>query len=234
MSDITMYSQPQVEFIDKMGDDLRVVQAAQVSVKGANNAKTLPEKKIKGLINYLAKERHGSPFEHIVMSWYVKAPIFVFREFHRHRIASYNEMSGRYTELMPEFYLPAEDRPLMMAEGATSARPEFVPGTNKMTRMVQRLIPLSYRVAWKVYQTLLKIGVAKEVARIVLPVGLYSQMYVTMNVRALTNFLSLRIRSEKSRPQYEIEQVALELEKAFKEHFPLVYEAWDSNGRNPL
>lgn len=222
-------SEPEVRLVDHMGDDNSVVRAARVSTSGEN----APSGESKGLINYLMKHRHGSPFEHATMTWYVKAPIFVFREFHRHRIASYNELSGRYSELLPEFYVPAEDRPLVNV--GTSARPEFAAGDAGQRRTVMDCLKDMYYMAWDDYQNMLKDGIANEIARMVLPVGIYSQMYVTMNVRALMNFLSLRIdhpdAAVRSRPQYEIQQVAERMEVDFKEHFPLVWEAFNENGR---
>lgn len=223
------FSEPEVRLVDHMGDDNSVVRAARVSTSGEN----APSGESKGLINYLMKHRHGSPFEHATMQWYIKAPIFVFREFHRHRIASYNEMSGRYTTLPPEFYVPAQDRPLINV--GTSARPEFAPGTEEQYRLSVDDIMDAYVLAWARYQAMLGRGIANEIARMVLPVGIMSQMYVTMNVRALMNFLSLRIdhpdAAVRSRPQYEIQQVAERMEVDFKEHFPLVWGAFNENGR---
>lgn len=227
--EIKILTSPEVKLIDSMATDLSVTRSAQVSVKGENK----PDTDMPRLINYLMSARHGSPFEHATFTWFVKAPIFVFREFHRHRIASYNEMSGRYTELKPEFYLPAGDRPLVNV--GTSARPEFEPGDEDMYYDMQESVLEAYSIAWQNYQDLLAAGVANEVARIILPVGIMSQMYVTMNARALMNFLSLRIdhpeAAVRSRPQYEIQQVAKLMEEDFKAQMPHTWEAWHKNGR---
>lgn len=232
MSDITILDAPEVSLIDHMGSDLSIVRAAKVSVAGEN----WPDRMTRsgeGLVKYLMTHRHGSPFEHATMTFFVKAPIFVFREFHRHRIASYNEMSGRYTTLPCEFYIPSPDRPLVNV--GSSARPEFAPGGSDQVGLVQDLLTSVYEHAWTAYQGLLAGGVANEVARMVLPVGIFSQMYVTMNVRALMNFLSLRVDSldsaTRSRPQFEIQQVAEEIEKEFARLFPVVHEAFVLNGR---
>lgn len=228
-SDVTLLTEPEVKLIDSMATDLSVTRSAQVSVKGENK----PETDMPRLINYLMSARHGSPFEHATFTWFVKAPIFVFREFHRHRIASYNEMSGRYTQLLPEFYIPAGDRPLINV--GTSARPEFAPGDEEMYYDMQESVLEAYVTAWSAYQNMLELGIANEVARIVLPVGIMSQMYVTMNARALMNFLSLRIdhpeAATRSRPQYEIQQVAKQMEEDFKKLMPHTWEAWHNNGR---
>jgi thymidylate synthase (FAD) len=219
----------EVKLIDAMASDLSVTRSAQVSVKGENK----PETDTPRLINYLMSARHGSPFEHATFTWFVKAPIFVFREFHRHRIASYNEMSGRYTQLLPEFYIPGPERPLVNKGG--SARPEFIPGTESQYDLMVDHVSEVYEIAWENYEILLASGIANEVARIVLPVGIMSQMYVTMNARALMNFLSLRIdhpeAAVRSRPQREIQMVAEKMEEDFKAQMPHTWEAWHSNGR---
>lgn len=228
---IKVHSEVFVDLIDSMGDDASIAQAARVSVKGANDAHE--EGKNEGLINYLMREKHGSPFEHNALKFYVKAPIFVFREFHRHRIASYNEMSGRYTKLEPEFYLPGDDRKLINI--GTSSRPEFAPGTPEQVKQTQDGIWEIYDFAWERYEELLNQGVANEVARLVLPVGIFSQMYVTMNLRSIFNFLSLRTQREDavhvSRPQREIEMVAEKIEAEVEKIFPIAHAAFQKNGR---
>lgn len=223
---------PDVRLIDKMGSDRSVTRAARVSVQGLNEIEQALAKEM-GLINYLMSSRHGSPFEHACMTFYVKGPIFVFREFMRHRIASYNEMSGRYTVLPAEFYLPAPNRPLVNA--GTSARPEMVPGTpEQYERYIARMTRLIEH-AWEVYEESLADGICNEMARAAHLVTLCSQMYVTMNIRALMNFLSLRVDSPdaavRTRPQYEIQQVAEVMEEQFAAAYPLVYAAFIKNGR---
>lgn len=231
MTEIKIHHDVEVQLIDFMGDDFSIAQAARVSTLGANE--TFDGQKDKGLINYLMKERHGSPFEHVVFKFYVAAPIFVFREFHRHRIASYNEMSGRYTTLPPDFYIPGDDRPLVNV--GTSARPEFAEGSAQQRVELSEEMFEVYDRAWKGYQHLLNLGVANEVARMVLPVGIFSQMYVTMNLRGIFNFLSLRThRSDArhiSRPQREIEMVAEKIEIKVADICPIAWEAFQKNGR---
>jgi thymidylate synthase (FAD) len=228
---INLYTDVKVQLIDHMGGDESIVQAARVSVQGANEL--FDHQKDAGLINYLMREKHGSPFEHNSLKFYVKAPIFVFREFHRHRMASYNEMSGRYTELKPDFYIPARDRKLVNV--GTSARPEFAIGTAKQIFETEFDISDVYELAWMKYQKMLSNGIANEVARMVLPVGIFSEMYVTMNLRSIFNFLSLRTQVEGvahvSRPQREIEMVAEKIEKIVKQLFPIAYEAYNKNRR---
>src|SRR4051794_18335865 len=131
------------------------------------------------------RDRHGSPFEHNSMTFYVQAPIFVFREFMRHRIASYNEESGRYRELRPVFYVPSPQRDLVQV-GKPGAY-EFLPGTDEQHELVTRLAQEQAVAAHAAYRRMLEAGVAREVARIVLPLNLYSSMYVTLNARSLMN-----------------------------------------------
>ena len=186
-----------------------------------------------GLINYLMRDRHGSPFEHNSMTFYVQAPIFVFREFMRHRIASYNEESGRYREMRPVFYVPGADRKLQQ-EGKPGHY-VFTDGTPEQHALVTEQTQAACRTAYAAYRTMLDAGVTREVARIVLPLTLYSSMYVTMNARALMNFLSLRTQREDSTfpsyPQREIEMVADQMEPRWAELMPLTHAAFDANGR---
>jgi thymidylate synthase (FAD) len=179
------------------------------------------------------RDRHGSPFEHNAFTFYIEAPIFVFREFMRHRIASYNEESGRYKELNPTFYIPDAERKLIQI-GKTGAY-EFVEGTSIQFGVTKTEIYSSSKRAYESYKVMLDGGIAREVARAVLPVNIYSSMYVTMNARSLMNFLSLRTTREgthfPSFPQREIEMVAEKMEEIFAEKMPLTYDCFNKNGR---
>lgn len=226
---ISFYEYVTVELLDHMGDDRSVSDAARISVKGAENREGDA-----GLINFLMKNRHGTPFEHNSFKFFVKAPIFVFREFHRHRIGfSYNEMSGRYTELLPEFYIPGELRPLVQ-QGKAGAY-EFVAGSKDQYWDMRDRMCHTYRAAWIDYQQMLADGVAREVARMVLPVGIFSQMIVTCNARSLMAFLSLRMKvagsTFPSYPQAEIEMVAEQMETAWAVLMPTTAKAFNDNGR---
>lgn len=233
MTEIKILNDVTVDLVQSMGSDESIIQAAQVSVVGVNNPEDFA--RTGGLINYLMREHHGSPFEHNAMTFYVKAPIFVFREFQRHRVGfSYNEMSGRYTKLLPEFYVPKPDRPLINT--GTSAKPEFAPGSDLQVQSIQEAFPVGYQVAWDMYEAALADGIGNEVARMVLPVGIYSQMYVTLNLRSLLNFLTLRTKDKenaawKSRPQHEISMVADKLEETANLLFPIAMEKYNANGR---
>ncbi len=218
-----------VELVQWMGDDASVVKAARVST----GASTSTAEKDAGLINYLMRDRHGTPFEHNAFTFYVEAPIFVFREFMRHRIASYNEESGRYKELAPIFYVPDEDRKLIQV-GKPGAY-TFHDGTPEQYQETREAIVESSMQSYQYYQQILEAGVAREVARAVLPVNIYSSMFVTMNARALMNFLSLRTMREgthfPSFPQREIEMVAEKMEELWAEKMPVTWQTFNKNGR---
>jgi thymidylate synthase (FAD) len=223
-----------VELIKHSASDSDIAFAARVSTQGERSQETDQEDpKLAGLINFLMRERHGSPFEHSVFTFYVKAPIFVWREHMRHRIASYNEESGRYRVLEPEFYVPAKDRKLVQV-GKPGAY-VFEPGTEDQYIFAGRQITRACEDAYERYELMLQEGIAKEVARSVLPVNIYSSAYVTMNARALMNFLSLRRAVEGSRfpsyPQREIEMVAEKYENIFERLMPLTHKAFVNNGR---
>ncbi len=235
MSEAIFRSDMSVDLVKHSASDADVIWAARVSTAGEQSLDEISKDPAKsaGLINYLARERHGSPFEHTSMTFFISAPIFVFREFMRHRIASYNEESGRYRELQPVFYVPSPERKLVQI-GKTGSY-SFVDGTKEQYDITVRSMKESYVFAYEHYQEMLEAGVAREVARAVLPVGLYSSMYVTMNARALMNFLSLRTSREGSHfpsyPQREIEMVAEKMEEVFARLMPLTHGAFEKSGR---
>jgi len=224
-----------VELVKSSASDADVIWAARVSTAGDKSLEDVGSdaSKSEGLINYLARERHGSPFEHTSMTFFISAPIFVFREFMRHRIASYNEESGRYRELKPVFYIPSKERKLVQIGKAGAYT--FVDGTPEQYEVTVKSIKETCILAYGNYQKMLSAGVAREVARAVLPVTLYSSMYVTMNARALMNFLSLRTSREGSHfpsyPQREIEMVAEKMEAEFAKLMPITYGAFQKSGR---
>ena len=233
--EINFRSDVTVELVKASASDSDVIWAARVSTAGENSLDDVNSDaaRSEGLINYLARERHGSPFEHTSMTFFISAPIVVFREFMRHRIASYNEESGRYRELRPNFYVPAKERKLVQIGKAGSYT--FIDGTDEQYEITVAAIKESCTVAYDNYKKMLDAGVAREVARAVLPVGLYSSMYVTMNARALMNFLSLRTSREGSHfpsyPQREIEMVAEKMEQYFATLMPLTHGAFEKSGR---
>lgn len=228
--------------IQQMGGDHMVVAAAKVSHSGMD-AMLLANKELEesnfGLINYLMKHRHGTPFEHSSMTFFVHAPIFVFREWHRHRIGfSYNEVSGRYSKLEPVFWIPRRYRPMIPSDKHKSARPDFVILDDDATynEVIYDCMQLAYKTAWENYIYMIEnMNIAKEVARAVLPVGIYSACWVTCNPRSLMAFLSLRTKDERaeypSYPQMEIEEAARVCEETLAKGWPLTYKAFNDNGR---
>ena len=221
-SDIT------VKLVRAMAADDYVVQAAQVSAKGENNPDTVPER----LIASLMAHRHGSPFEHGCFTFFIEAPIFVIREWQRHRMSSFNEMSGRYTTLEPKFYLPSINRPTLNT--GSSMQPHMVQDESHNDLIMASTVMATTK-AWNSYQDKLKAGVANEVARMDLPLSIYSQMYWTVNPRSLMNFLSLRVESDeslvKSYPQREINYGADKVEEIFAELMPITHKCFVDNGR---
>lgn len=226
-----------VELVQHVGTDLDIAKAAWVSSQAAkvwnlpeSVAERTPEK-VAGLIRALLRGKHGTPFEHASMTFFVEAPLFVFREWHRHRIGfSYNEASARYQKKMkPVFWLPRGDRPLIK-EGKGMA-PKFVLGSDYHIATTKVGLAEAYRASWDAYERIVEAGVANEVARACLPVGLYSSMYVTCNPRSLMAFLSLRTgRDEaqhRSYPQMEIEECANMLEAEFAKLFPITHAAYN-------
>jgi len=226
--DIQFRSDMTVELIDSMGGDYSVVRSARVSSGSVANDSSSDV----GLINYLMRDRHGSPFEHAVFTFRIEAPLFVFREFQRHRMASYNEESGRYKELEPVFYVPNGDRNLIQI-GKPGAY-TFEPGSEYQQKLTIDLLKQTARGSYNVYFNLLGAGVAREVSRMALPLNIYSSMYVTMNARSLMNFLSLRSDEQgtyPSFPQAEIAWVARDMELIFSEKMPHTHMSFVKNGR---
>lgn len=234
LEDFRFFTEPTVEVVDVLGNDLTVARAAWVSTMGERVQEEADAARVEGLIEFLAKNRHGSPFEHGAMTFRVTAPIFVWREHHRHRMASYNEESGRYSVLKPHFYVPGVDRPLVQ-QGKAGAY-EYVPGDARQVQMTRDVLEVAAFKSYSYYVSLLDEGIAREVARMCLPVNTMSTCYVTMNLRALMNFLSLRTLPQPeslfpSYPQREIAMVADEYEAAFKTHFPKTHSAFVKSGR---
>jgi thymidylate synthase (FAD) len=246
-----------VELIDVMGDESRIVDAAQVSTKGAfrpdkvkapglrnwlrrtlhtggwalaakTNGKFNP-----GLVKWLYKERHASPFEHCVMTFRIEAPIFITREILRHRISSFNEESGRYRVLKGVFYTPKAGRALTQVGKVGNY--QFEAGTAFQRRLTWLSTRLAPQFAWVAYRAMIKAGVAREVARMVLPVSLYSSLYYTANLRSLLNFVSLRVdwgdaAATRSHPQAEIQEIGLKIGAAIAGQYPNVWKSFTENG----
>jgi thymidylate synthase (FAD) len=236
---ITLTSEITVRLVDKMGGDWSIVAAAKVSTSGEEAlsfARSESAEANAGLIAFLMKHRHGTPFEHSALTFFVHAPIFVWREWHRHRIGfSYNEESARYKTLDPVFWVPRRERKTMPASGHTSARPKFQAGDDQEHAKLCARLAYAYGEAYSAYRALLDEGYAKEVSRACLPVGIYSSCWVTCNPRSLMAFLSLRTHDPDatypSYPQAEIEEAARVAETFLAEGWPLTHAAFVRNGR---
>lgn len=215
MAEVIFRSDMGVELVDHMGDDLSVVRSARVSTVGANQGQGGDR-----LIAFLMREKHLSPFEHATFTFLVEAPIFTINQMVRHRIASFNIESGRYKELEPVFYVPDDGRPTIQI-GKTGDY-DFTTSPAH-SRFVQGTLRQASNDSWGRYESLLSQGIAKEVARMVLPLNIYSSLYVTMNSRGLMNFLSLR---NEHHAQFEIREVARQMEDIFAEHMPLTHKAF--------
>lgn len=242
-----------VELIDSMGDELRIQEAAQVSTKGAFTLTKAPgingwwkrltatggwintpkPKLSPRLIQWLYRERHASPFEHCIMTFRIEAPIFITREILRHRISSFNEESGRYRVLRGVFYSPSGDRKLKQIGKVGNY--EFVAGSPFQRVLVKASTVVGPVVSWWIYKAMINAGVSREVARMVLPVSIYSSLYYTANLRSILNFLSLRKdwgedAATRSHPQAEIDEVATKIALAVAAKYPNVWESFIKNG----
>lgn len=205
-----------------MADDISVVNSARVSF-----AKTQQEMddSARGLINFLMRERHGTPFEHNSFRFHIKCPVFVAREWFRHRIGSFNEFSARYSEVQDEFFIP-RDFDVRTQVGKPGAY-HFAPVEPELAQQTIDQITAVNEYAYLAYKKMIDAGVAKELARTVLPMGMYTQFYWTVNARSLMNFLSLRL--DKS-AQLDIRRYAKRVEAIFAQQMPVTYKAWVENG----
>jgi len=222
MTEITFDNKMRVELVKCNASDIDVARAAWVSNYG-EDAREKDSGRVEGLINFLYREKHMSPFEHGSFTFFVDVPIFVAREFMRHRTFSYNEISGRYTQLKPKFYLPGRERPFV--QQGKVGNYYFTDGTDEQFVVSQRYKQETYGLAWKNYQEQLELGLAREVARNELPVGIYTQFYATCNPRNLMQFLELRTASNAL---YEIRDAAEQMENYLELQMPFTWAAFDA------
>lgn len=217
-----------VRLVDHMGSDLSVVRAARVSYDAAWRAgeDTGSDKR---LINYLWKNHHTTPFESVVFTFEVKAPIFVFRQWHRHRTWSYNELSARYRELTEEFYVPEPE--LIGVQSKDNKQMRVLKPHLEMTynetiaaKNIIDLIELSNSESFDDYIALINQGAPRELARSVLPVGTYSHMFATVNLLNLLKFFTLRSHSHA---QHEIRVYSDAMQQLIRPIVPVCMEAFD-------
>lgn len=211
-----------VRLIDFMGSDNRVVSAARVSFGGTSKG----EERDKGLIKYLLEHQHHTPFEHCYFQFHICCPIYVARQWMRHRWGSYNEISARYTQVKDEFYIPSVFRgqDVKNRQGSVTADLD--------NEALHKLYEESVEASFAAYNKLIEAGVAREMARGVLPVCQYTQFYWSVNARSLLNFLQLRTDGHA---QYEIRVYADAIAQIFKEKMPWSWEAFEAlNKKLPL
>lgn len=216
MTDIEFRSDMRVTYIDHMGDDKRIAQAARVST--GNDDSDRPHE---GLVKRLWRDQHTSTFEHNTLTVMAEVPIFVAREWHRHRTQAFNEVSGRYTEMEPVFYVPGEDRPLVQTGKAMDYRREA--GNKHQRARSSAAHRMMAEDAWDDYQDMLEFGVAREVARNVLPVSLYTRFYATANLRNWLHFIALRTDPTAL---WEIREAAKQVVDIIADHWPTAWEAY--------
>jgi thymidylate synthase (FAD) len=206
-----------------MADDLSVVNGARVSF--ARRKEEMDESD-EGLIRFLMRDRHGTPFEHNSFRFHIRAPIFVAREWMRHRVGSFNEFSLRYAKATDDFYVPATEdvRSQVGKPGAYS----FEPVPDDVAETTREKLQAVYDTAYATYEELVELGVARELARCALPVGAYTEFYWTINARSLMNFSSLR---NAETAQREIRRYAEACERFLEQLMPVTYAAFVANGR---
>ena len=211
-----------VQLIDYMGNDKLIVDSARVSYGKGTKTKRQDEK----LINYLWKNKHTTPFEMPRLIFHIKAPIFVARQWFRHRTASYNEYSARYSEVKDEFYLPNSGRlQTQCSKNKQASSGQEVANSNDLINEIEEFFVKSHTL----YEKLLKKGVAREIARIVLPVSGYTEFIFGIDLKNLLHFINLR---DDSHAQYEIREYAKVILLILNELFPMAIKAFKDNKTN--
>lgn len=209
-----------VRLVDYMGGDARIVQAARVSY--GEGTKTFRQDR--GLINYLMRNWHTSPFEQVQLTFHTKMPVFVARQWVRHRTARLNEISGRYSVMKDEFYVPAPEHVCYQSDDNKQGRSECLP--REAAQQVIDRFEAEQRLIYAHYTELLEQGVARELARANLPLSLYTEWYWQIDLHNLFHFLHLRMDPHA---QYEIRVYAEAMAKCAQAVAPLAYEAFEEH-----
>ncbi len=211
------------EVIDQSGDDSLLCRAARVST--GRDGIEVDEEKDAGLLRYLIKNKHHSPLEHGHITFRVHVPIFVMREHMRHRVGiSYNEESARYRQLEKKFYMPTFTRTQVGKPGHYLITDDTSVGQNEAKAAH---FYAACATAYNAYENMLNAGQAREVARMVLPVNIYTSCYVTFNPRSLMNFVSLRASEEA---QYEIRLLAGQYLLGLEKYWPVTTQIFRDQG----
>ena len=230
---VTFRNDMHVGLLDCFGNDSKVARVARVSTR---NDEATPERDAR-LVNTLVSEGHMVPLEHAAMTFRIECPIFVSRQIATHRISSISELSGRYSEMPPEFYVPGAHR--KMGQIGSRMAYDMVDLGPERTAATQGIIEAASEQAWRSYEDALRMGAAREVARMVLPLNAYTEIRMTMNLRSLLNFLSLRVDwkslgyvnvAQSSHPQWEVQEVALDMAEHLEDNFPAVWRAFQKKG----
>lgn len=234
LESVTMSSELNVKLVRHCADDLFAIEAAQLSTGKHPFGEWKPDENLnpQRFLNALMNPRHGVPWEHTFFTFAVQVPIFVARQWVKHRLSSMNELSGRYSLMIPKFY----SNPMRpMINIGTKMKPEMARLDERTMKFVAESDEESCRLAWDAYQYRLSLGIAEEYARIVLPLNTYTQFYWSLNGRSLMNFLERRVNDEDNRvethPQWEIEEPAKKIEEEFARVMPLTHKAFVAAGR---
>ena len=216
-----------VRLVDYMGGDSRIVQSARVSY--GDGTKTVREDA--GLIDYLLRHQHTSPFEQVILTFHVKMPIFVARQWIRHRTARVNEISGRYSIMRDEFYLPAD---MDVAKQSTDNKQgrSTEPVTHQYAAEVQKKLEEGQKQAYSDYSELVETGLARELARVNLPLSLYTEMYWQIDLHNLFHFLRLRLDGHAQKEIRDYAEVILEITRAVAPLATSSFENYMRNGVN--
>ncbi len=210
-----------VRLVDYLGGDERIVQAARVSY----GAGTKSYRQDRGLIHYLLKNEHTSPFEQVQLTFHCKMPIFVARQWVRHRTARLNEISGRYSIMKDEFYVPSVDQMRTQSEDNKQARSDECLDANLSRTMLEEMLADQTQL-YGHYEGMIEMGLAREIARANLPLSLYTEWYWQIDLHNLLHFLRLRMDPHA---QYEIRVYAEAMAKCAQAVAPLAYEAFEEH-----
>lgn len=215
-----------VRFIDHMGTDQRIVEAARISYKSPSKGEDADKK----LIHYLYKNKHTSPFEMCKLTLNIKLPLYIMRQYVRHRMQNLNEVSARYTELPNEFHIPTEWRHQDAKNKQGSISDEaFSPTLNEWPCIDSEMGATAAlrdhcEKSYSLYKRMLGVGIAKEMARMVLPVNIYTEIYCCWDLKNLLHFIGLR---DDSHAQAEIQVYGKAIKQIAKELFPWTLEAYE-------
>ncbi len=208
-----------VRLVDYMGGDQRIVQAARVSY--GEGTKSFREDR--GLIHYLMRHAHTSPFEQVILTFHARMPIFIARQWVRHRTARLNEISGRYSVMRDDFYVPEPEQVRMQSQVNRQGRDEAAVGPELAREVIETLKGDQAQV-YRNYESMIGAGIAREIARINLPLSLYTEWYWQIDLHNLFHFIRLRLDEHA---QYEIRVYAEALARCARAVAPLAWEAFE-------